>query len=433
MQITVVGSGYVGLVAGTCFAEYGNQVNCVDIDERKIENLKKGILPIYEPGLSEMVLSNFSKGRLVFLTDLKKAVESSDIVFIAVGTPDRGDGKPDLSGVLAVAAKVGEFLNEYKVIVTKSTVPVGTADQVREAASKGAKHPFDVVSNPEFLREGRAIDDFMEPERIVVGCDSDRSATLMRELYNPFVQESGNPLIVMSIRSAELTKYACNAFLAMKISFVNEIANLCDALGANYLDVRTGMGTDSRIGKKFLNAGIGYGGSCFPKDVRALVSFSEGVGLKVPLFDEVEQTNEKQKGILVDKIIQKYGQDLKGKKFAVWGLAFKPGTDDMREAPSLTILNRLIKMGAEIAASDPVAVETARPHLDPAIQYGEMYSVIEGADALLLLTEWPAYLEPDFRKMKAALKAPVIFDGRNVYPHETVNKLGFTYYGMGVT
>ncbi len=431
MRITVVGTGYVGLVAGTCFSEYGNHVNCVDIDENKINKLKQGILPIYEPGLSEMVLNNYSRSRLHFTTDLKAAVENCDIVFIAVGTPDRGDGKPDLSGVLTVAEKVGEYLNDYKVIATKSTVPVGTADQVRAAASRGAKHPFDVVSNPEFLREGRAIDDFMEPERIVVGCDSERSAAMMKELYAPFVQETGNPLLVMSVRSAELTKYACNAFLAMKISFVNEVANLCDALGANYLDVRSGLGTDSRIGKKFLNAGIGYGGSCFPKDVRALSSFAEACGLKVPLFDEVEETNERQKVRLVDKILKHYG-NVSGKVFAAWGLAFKPGTDDMREAPSLTILNRLANMGAVIRASDPVAVEVAKPHLHESITYGEMYSVIEGADALLLLTEWPAYLEPDYKRMKKLLKEPMIFDGRNVYPPESLKRMGFQYQGMGV-
>jgi len=431
MRITVVGTGYVGLVAGTCFAEYGNHVFCVDIDENKITKLKQGILPIYEPGLSEMVLNNHAKSRLTFTTDLREAAENSDIIFIAVGTPDRGDGKPDLSGVIGVAEKTGEYANDYKVIVTKSTVPVGTADLVREGAAKHAKHPFDVVSNPEFLREGRAIDDFMEPERVIVGCESERAAEKMRELYKPFVQETGNPLIVMSIRSAELAKYACNAFLAMKISFVNEIANLCDALGANYLDVRTGLGTDSRIGKKFLNAGIGYGGSCFPKDVRALVSFAQQVGLNVPLFDEVEQTNERQKSRMVDKIIKRFG-NVAGKTFAAWGLAFKPGTDDMREAPSLTILNRLVDLGARVRASDPVAGEVARPLLHSGVELGEMYPILDGADALLLLTEWPAFLEPDLARMKRLLKEPVVFDGRNVLPSETMKKAGFEYHGMGV-
>lgn len=432
MRITVVGTGYVGLVAGTCFAEYGNHVYCVDIDETKISKLKQGILPIYEPGLSEMVISNHTRSRLHFTTDLKEAVEKSDIVFIAVGTPDRGDGKPDLSGVLGVAGKIGEYANSYKVVVTKSTVPVGTADQVRAACAKQATQPFDVVSNPEFLREGRAIDDFMEPERVVVGCDSEKSAGMMRELYKPFVQETGNPLIVMSVRSAELTKYACNAFLAMKISFVNEIANLCDALGANYLDVRTGLGTDSRIGKKFLNAGIGYGGSCFPKDVRALVSFAQQAGFNVPLFDEVEQTNERQKSRMVDKILARFG-NVTGKTFAAWGLAFKPGTDDMREAPSLTILNRLVDLGARVRATDPVAHETARPLLRAGIELGEMYPILDGADALLLLTEWPAFLEPDMDRMKRLLKEPVIFDGRNALPSDALKRSGFEYHGIGVS
>lgn len=432
MRITVVGTGYVGLVAGTCFAEYGNHVYCVDIDETKISKLKQGILPIYEPGLSEMVISNHTRSRLHFTTDLKEAVEKSDIVFIAVGTPDRGDGKPDLSGVLGVAEKIGEYANSYKVVVTKSTVPVGTADQVRAACAKQAKQPFDVVSNPEFLREGRAIDDFMEPERVVVGCDSEKSAGMMRELYKPFVQETGNPLIVMSVRSAELTKYACNAFLAMKISFVNEIANLCDALGANYLDVRTGLGTDSRIGKKFLNAGIGYGGSCFPKDVRALVSFAQQAGFNVPLFDEVEQTNERQKSRMVDKILARFGS-VTGKTFAAWGLAFKPGTDDMREAPSLTILNRLVDLGAKVRATDPVAHETAQPLLRAGIELGEMYPILDGADALLLLTEWPAFLEPDMDRMKRLLKEPVIFDGRNALPSDALKRSGFEYHGIGVS
>lgn len=435
MKLSVVGTGYVGLVAGACFAEYGNTVYCVDIDEKKIENLKKGVLPIYEPGLEELVLRNFERGRLLFTTSLEEAVKDSHIIFIAVGTPDGGDGRPNLTGVLKVAEDVGRLAPGYRILVDKSTVPVGTARRVHAAAASQTQHPIDVVSNPEFLREGRAIEDFMKPERVVIGSDSERAASLMKELYMPFVQDSAD-IIQTTIESAELTKYACNAFLALKISFVNEIANLCDKVGANYLDVKKGMGTDSRIGKKFLNAGIGYGGSCFPKDVRALGMIARDAGIVLPLVEQVERTNDDQKEILVHKVKEYFkakGKDLKDVKLAVWGLAFKAGTDDMREAPSITIINELLKEGVKIHASDPVAFETSRPIFGDSIAYEEMYKVLEGADALLVLTEWPVYSEPDFDRMKSLLKEPVIFDGRNLYRDTQMKANGFKHFGVGVT
>ena len=432
MKLTVVGTGYVGLVAGTCFAEYGNQVHCVDIETAKIEKLKAGEMPIYEPGLKEMVLRNYERGRLQFTTDLTEAVQNSLIVFIAVGTPDGGDGRPDLRGVLKVAEDVGRAMNGYKIIVNKSTVPVGTADRVRETVGKFAQHEYDVVSNPEFLREGRAIDDFMNPERVVIGADSERAGQAMQELYGAFVKETDNPVLTMNIRSAELTKYACNAFLAMKISFANEIANLCDVLGANYEDVRHGLGTDSRIGRKFLYAGIGYGGSCFPKDVRALTQIAADAGYNAPLLNEIEYTNDRQKERMLRMLEKHYGTtDFSGRVFAAWGLAFKPGTDDMREAPSITILKHLVAHGAKIQASDPVAEETARVVFGDSITYTDMYSALKDADALLLLTEWPMYAEPDFDRMKSLLKTPIMFDGRNVHEREAMQKIGFEYYGIG--
>lgn len=435
MKLSVVGTGYVGLVAGACFAEYGNTVYCVDIDEKKIENLKKGILPIYEPGLEELVLRNFERGRLLFTTSLEEAVKNSHIIFIAVGTPDGGDGRPDLTGVLKVAEDVGRLAPGYRILVDKSTVPVGTARRVRAAAASQTQHPIDVVSNPEFLREGRAIEDFMKPERVIIGSDSERAASLVKELYMPFVHDSAD-IIQTTVESAELTKYACNAFLALKISFVNEIANLCDKVGANYLDVKKGMGTDSRIGKKFLNAGIGYGGSCFPKDVRALSMIAHDAGIALPLIEQVERTNNDQKKILVHKVKEYFkakGKDLKDVKLAVWGLAFKAGTDDMREAPSITIINELLKEGVKIHASDPVAFETSRPIFGDSIAYEDMYKVLEGADALLVLTEWPVYSEPDFDRMKSLLKEPVIFDGRNLYRETQMKAYGFKQFGIGVT
>lgn len=432
MKVCVVGTGYVGLVAGTCFAEYGNDVICIDKDETKIANLKKGIIPIYEPGLTELVERNFKEGRLSFSTSLQEGVTASEFVFIAVGTPTSDNGSADLRFVFAVAEEVGKAMDGYKIIVDKSTVPVGTADKVREILSKHTKHPFDVVSNPEFLKEGAAIEDFMRPERVVIGVDSEKAAKKMTELYSPFVL-NGNPILVMSIRSAELTKYACNAFLATKISFVNEIANLCDALGANYDDVRRGMGTDSRIGRQFLYAGIGYGGSCFPKDVRALLRTAEDVNASMNIIQAVEDVNEKQKTRLTDKILGHFkGKDLTGKTFGIWGLAFKPGTDDMREAPSIPLIYELHKNGAKIQAFDPAAMETSKYYFDGKVEYKkDAYSALAGADAMLLLTEWREFREPDFQKIKSLLKSPLIFDGRNQYKPSLMAELGFTYYSIG--
>lgn len=432
MKVCVVGTGYVGLVAGTCFAEYGNDVICVDKDAKKIDDLKRGVIPIYEPGLSELVERNHKEGRLKFTTSLPEAVVASEFVFIAVGTPTSDNGSADLRFVFAVAEEVGKAMDGYKIIVDKSTVPVGTADKVKEILTKFTKHPFDVVSNPEFLKEGAAIEDFMRPERVVIGAESEKAAKKMSELYSPFVL-NGNPIITMSIRSAELTKYACNAFLATKISFVNEIANLCDAVGANYDDVRRGMGTDSRIGRQFLYAGIGYGGSCFPKDVRALLRTAEEVNAPMHIIQSVEDVNEKQKTRLTDKIFQHFGsQDMKGKTFGIWGLAFKPGTDDMREAPSIPLIYELHKNGAKIQAFDPAAMETSKYYFDGKVEYKkDAYSALQGADALLLLTEWREFREPDFQKIKSLLKSPLIFDGRNQYKPQMMAELGFSYYSIG--
>jgi UDPglucose 6-dehydrogenase len=432
MKVCVIGTGYVGLVAGTCFAEYGNDVICVDKDEKKINALRNGIIPIYEPGLSELVLNNAKDKRLHFTTSLKEGVEASDFVFIAVGTPTSADGSADLSMVYGVAKEVGLAMNGYKVVVDKSTVPVGTADQVKKIISEVTKHPFDVVSNPEFLKEGAAIEDFMRPERVVVGAESQKALDLMSELYRPFVL-NGNPILTMSVRSAELTKYACNAFLATKISFSNEIANLCDAVGANYEDVRKGMGTDSRIGRQFLYAGIGYGGSCFPKDVQALIKTSQEYKSPVRILEMVEEVNEKQKTRLLDKIRAHYGKsDLKGLCFGVWGLAFKPGTDDMREAPSIPLLLALHEMGAKLQVFDPVAKETSEHYFQGKVDYkSNPYEALQGADAMLLVTEWREFREPDFGKIQSLLSHPVIFDGRNQYRPDQMAKLGFTYYSIG--
>lgn len=437
MKLSVVGTGYVGLVAGTCFAEYGNQVHCVDIDEGKIARLKEGHLPIYEPGLDEMVRRNHERGRLHFTTDIAQAIRDTEIIFIAVGTPGKADGRPDISGVLAVAEAVGRHATGPRIIVNKSTVPVGMADLVVEAARRHAEHDIEVVSNPEFLREGHAIGDFMRPERVIIGAENDATAARMRSLYAPFVKDSMAPILTMSVKSAELTKYACNSFLAMKITFANVVANLCDELGADYGDVKRGLQTDSRIGMQFLNAGIGYGGSCFPKDVRALVQLATDAGERVPLLEQVEETNEAQKVRLYHKIVRFYEsrgrgeRPLAGLRFAIWGLAFKPGTDDMREAPSLTLIQRLRDAGAELLVSDPAAEGTSRPLVGDSARYGEMYAILDGCDALLLLTEWSQYSEPDFERIRRALKEPVVFDGRNVYDPREMASLGFTYVGMG--
>ena len=434
MKVCVIGSGYVGLVAGACFAEYGNDIICVDIDEKKINNLKNGIIPIYEPGLSEMVSHNVRRKRLEFTTSLKDGVEKSDIIFIAVGTPTGAEGEADLSMVLSVAKEIGRAMNGYKIIVDKSTVPVGTADKVRQAVSSETKHPFDVVSNPEFLKEGVALEDFMRPERVVIGADSEEAGTTMKELYAPFVL-NGNPILLMSTKSAEITKYACNAFLATKISFANEIANLCDKVGANYDDVRIGMGSDNRIGKRFLFPGIGYGGSCFPKDVRALIKTAKDVGSPIRIIEMVEEVNEKQKVKLLAKIESHFkGESLKGKTFAVWGLAFKPDTDDMREAPSIPIISELYRLGVNLQVYDPEAEETSKYYFDGKVKYASgAYDALDGAEALLLLTEWREFREPDFNRVKKLLTKHVIFDGRNLYKKPQMKRLGFTHYGIGMT
>jgi len=433
MKICIIGTGYVGLVAGACFSEYGNTITCVDIDESKINKLKKGIIPIFEPGLSELVVKNTNNHRLYFTTSLKEAVENSLFIFIAVGTPTGSNGEADLSMVYNVAKEIGKYINGYKVIVDKSTVPVGTADKVKEIISKETKHKFDVVSNPEFLKEGAAIEDFMRPERVIIGAESQEAADLIKELYSPFVL-NGNPILVMSTRSAEVTKYAANSFLATKISFANEIANLCDAVGANYDDVRNGIGTDSRIGKKFLYAGIGYGGSCFPKDVRALLITAKDYNVPMHVIQKVEEVNESQKLRLLVKIKAHFkNESLKGVVFAVWGLAFKPMTDDMREAPSIPLLNELYKEGAILKVYDPAAHETSLVYFEGKVQYKDNpYLALEDAEALLLLTEWREFREPDFDKVKQLMKTPLIFDGRNQYSKKTMKRHGFIHYAIGV-
>ncbi len=433
MKICVIGTGYVGLVAGACFAEYGNTITCVDIDDAKISKLKQGTIPIFEPGLSELVVKNTNNHRLHFTTSLKEGVENSLFIFIAVGTPTGANGEADLSMVYNVAKEIGSYMNGYKVIVDKSTVPVGTADKVKEIIAKQTSHKFDVVSNPEFLKEGAAIEDFMRPERVIIGAESQEAADLMKELYTPFVL-NGNPILVMSTRSAEVSKYAANSFLATKISFANEIANLCDAVGANYEDVRNGIGTDSRIGKKFLYAGIGYGGSCFPKDVRALLITAKEYDVPMHVVQKVEEVNESQKLRLLDKIRAHYkNESLKGKVFAVWGLAFKPMTDDMREAPSIPLINVLHQEGVSLRVYDPAAHETSQVYFQGKVDYKEdPYQTLEGADALLLLTEWREFREPDFEQVKELMKTPLIFDGRNQYAKKTMKRMGFTHYAIGV-
>ncbi len=438
MRVTVVGSGYVGLVTGTCFADMGNDVWCVDIDERKIENLKKGIIPIYEPGLDEMVKRNSEEGRLRFTTDLKEAIDGCLFVYIAVGTPPGEDGSADLQHVLAVARAIGRTMEKYLIVVNKSTVPVGTADRVRaaireelEKRGKGELE-FDVVSNPEFLKEGNAIEDFLKADRVIIGTDNVRTAELVRELYDPF-QRKGERIIVMDIRSAELTKYAANAMLATRISFMNEVAALCEACGADIEKVRDGIGSDSRIGRSFLFAGIGYGGSCFPKDVKAIIQTQKEYGLLPKILPAVEEINKGQRTRFVEKVLSRFGDDLKGMVFAVWGLAFKPQTDDMREAPSIDIIGELRKHGARFQAFDPVAMNVAKEDLGAeAIEYvTNYYDALRGADALLLLTEWHQFRRPDFDKMKSLMKGHVIFDGRNQYSPKKMREMGFAYHCVG--
>jgi UDPglucose 6-dehydrogenase len=432
MRIAVIGTGYVGLVAGTCFAETGNDVICVDNDESKIEMLNAGGIPIYEPGLTELVERNVAEERLKFSTDLDDAVKKSLVCFIAVGTPPGEDGSSDLRYVLAVAEAIAKAMDGYKVVVDKSTVPVGTADKVREVMAAHTDHPFDVVSNPEFLKEGAAIDDFLKPDRVVIGADDPRVAEIMKELYAPFVR-TGNPILVTDVKSAELTKYAANAMLATRISFMNEIANFCERVGANASDVRKGIGLDSRIGPSFLFPGAGYGGSCFPKDVKALLKTSEEHDYTMHILRAVEDVNDAQKEVLFHKVMRHYDGDVAGKTFAIWGLSFKPRTDDMREAPAITVIEKLLEAGAKVQATDPVAMKVAKGIFGDRIEYHQKnYDALTDADGLLLLTEWNEFRYPDFELMKERLKTPVVFDGRNIWSRAKLEGLGFTYYGIGV-
>ena len=431
MEIAVIGTGYVGLVTGTCFSETGNNVTCVDINEEKVKMLREGKLPIYEPHLDGIFERNTKAGRLVFTTNLSEALEKAKVVFLALPTPPGEDGSADLSYVLAVAESIGKHIKEYKVIVNKSTVPVGTADKVRQAIAQHSNQEFDVVSNPEFLREGFAVDDFMKPDRVVIGASSEKARKVMEELYKPFVRQ-GNPIYFMDERSSELTKYAANAFLATKITFMNEIANLCEKLGADVDKVRIGIGSDDRIGKRFLFPGIGYGGSCFPKDVMALIHSADQVGYEFKILDAVTEVNENQKHSLVPKILKHYKGSVKGKKFALWGLAFKPDTDDIREAPAFYLIDDLIKEGASIVAFDPEAMPNSKNVLGNKIEFApNEYQALEGADGLIIATEWSLFRTPEFKKLKEKLKDNVIFDGRNLYEIGQMQEWGFTYYSVG--
>ncbi|MGQ1928825.1 UDP-glucose dehydrogenase family protein [Ornithobacterium rhinotracheale] len=437
MKIVIVGTGYVGLVTGACLADVGMQVTCVDVDKTKIENLKKGILPIYEPGLEDIVHRNFESGRLDFSTSLKDSLPGSQVVFIAVGTPPGEDGSADLQYVKAVATEIGQHMNDYLVVVTKSTVPVGTSHIVKscvqdELNKRNLALEFDVASNPEFLKEGAAIKDFMSPDRVIIGVENERAKKILEKIYKPFLL-NGFRVIYMSITSAEMTKYAANAMLATRISFMNDIANLCDKVGANINDIRAGIGADPRIGKKFLYAGVGYGGSCFPKDVKALAKTAKDLGHSLQILDAVEEVNNRQKLVLAEKILKHFGNDLSGKTIALWGLAFKPNTDDMREAPAIYIAEELLKHGAKIKAIDPVATHEAKKVLGDRISYHKnVYETTEGADAIALVTEWNEFRFPDWDKILTQLKNPVIFDGRNIYERDFMEDKGFIYYGIGV-
>jgi UDPglucose 6-dehydrogenase len=432
MRIAVVGTGYVGLVAGTCFAESGNNVVCIDIDADKIARLRDGIVPIYEPGLEELLRRNVHDGRLEFTTDYARGIPRAQAVFIAVGTPPGEDGSADLKYVLAAARSIAEHMSGYTVVVDKSTVPVGTARKVRETIAAHTRHEFDVVSNPEFLKEGAAIDDFLKPDRVVIGSDSPRAAEVMAELYGPFVR-TGNPILHMDVESAELTKYAANAMLATRISFMNEIANICSRVGANIDQVRKGIGTDARIGSRFLFAGCGYGGSCFPKDVKAIVRTAQETGYRFRILEAVEQVNDRQKLVLFEKVRDYFGGQLEGRRIALWGLAFKPNTDDMREAPSIVIAEALLAAGAKVVAYDPEAMEECRHHhLRERIEYAERpMEALRGADALVLVTEWNEFRRPDFEQVRSLLARPLIFDGRNIYSRAVLERLGFEYFGIG--
>lgn len=436
MKLCVVGTGYVGLVTGTCLAEMGNDVICVDNNADKIARLRAGEVPIYEPGLEELIRSNVREHRLHFSTDLASAVRQSQICFIAVGTPQGDDGSADLGAVMAVGRAIAEAMDDYKIIVTKSTVPVGTADQIRAVVAQATAQEFSMVSNPEFLKQGAAVDDFLKPDRVVIGTDpgDQRAADLMRELYSPFLR-TGNPIIMMDIRSAEMTKYVANAFLATKISFINEMSNLCEQVGADIAQVRTGICSDSRIGGQFLFPGIGYGGSCFPKDVKALIKTARDHDRPSSILEAVDEVNQGQRQAFLDKILAFFGDEatLQGKTFAMWGLAFKPRTDDLREAPSVMLANALLARGARIQAFDPKGMDNARQYyLKDAITYCETaYDALKGADALLLVTEWNEFRRPDFDKMKALMARPIIFDGRNQYDVERMAARGFEYLCMG--
>lgn len=430
MKIAVVGTGYVGLVTGTCFAETGNQVTCVDIDENKVARLKNGEIPIYEPGLDVLFDRNIAEDRLKFTTDLTEGIEGAQVIFLALPTPPGEDGSADLKYILGVAKDLGPLLKNYAVIVDKSTVPVGTAERVRAAIAKNATVDFDVVSNPEFLREGVAVEDFMKPDRVVIGTTSEQAKKVMESLYAPLVRQ-GNPVIFMDERSAEMTKYAANSFLAMKITFMNEIANLCERVGANVDDIRRGIGTDSRIGKRFLFAGIGYGGSCFPKDVQALAKTSSDYGYDFRTLKSVMDVNDAQKKRLLPIVKDYFEGDLRGKTIAVWGLAFKPYTDDIREAPALENIKALLAEGANVTAYDPEAMENVKRLIPEPTYCHTAYAALDDADALMIFTEWPQFRTPDFAKMSKLLKNKVIFDGRNLYELDQMRDLGFTYYSIG--
>jgi UDPglucose 6-dehydrogenase len=437
MKVAIVGSGYVGLVTGTCFAEVGIDVTCVDIDAKKIEDLKNGIIPIYEPGLEEMVHRNMKKGRLQFTTSIAEALVDCEVLFSAVGTPPDEDGSADLQYVLSVARDCGRNMNDYLLIVTKSTVPVGTALKVKAAVQeeldkRGVKIEFDVASNPEFLKEGAAVDDFLKPDRIVVGLDSPRAEELMKSLYKPFTL-NGHPVIFMDITSAEMTKYAANSMLATKISFMNDIANLCEIVGADINMVRKGIGSDSRIGNKFIYPGIGYGGSCFPKDVKALIQTASGFKYNLRVLQAVEDVNDDQKSVMFHKVMKHFNGDIKGKTIGMWGLSFKPQTDDMREAPSLVLVKKFIEAGAKVKAYDPVAMHEAKRILGDTIEYAEdQYEALIDADCLLLVTEWPEFKFPNFNIIRKLLKEQVVFDGRNIYELAEMKRKGFTYYCIGI-
>ena len=432
MKISVIGTGYVGLIVGGCLADMGNNVICVDNDENKLEQLRKGIMPIYEPGLEELILSNISENRLTFTSDIDYAVKESGVCYIAVGTPQGEDGSADLQYVFDVADSIGKAMNGYKVIVDKSTVPVGTADKVTEIIKNNTNHPFDVISNPEFLKQGHAVDDFLRPERIIIGSNSERATLIMQELYSTFLR-SGNRVIVMDVKSAEMTKYAANSFLATKISFMNEIANLCEKVGADAEMVRIGISTDSRIGNKFLYSGIGYGGSCFPKDVKALIKTGNDFNCEMSIIKSTDEVNNNQRKIFVDKIIKKHGEDLTGKVFGVWGLSFKPRTNDMRYAPSITVIDALLNRGAIIKAYDPKAKESAEYYFKDKIQYCEnAYDVLVDADSLIIMTEWNEFRRPDFEKFKSLMRGNSIFDARNLFLRKRIEDKGFEYFAIGV-